>query len=314
MSVGLDLSFDDAQQSIADTLGQFCAERCPDEAVRALENDFSETLWRALAGLGVLSLMTPDGDGGAVELVAACEALGRGVLPGPLPAVFFATQVLPEGDRARVASGEAIVSVGAAPLFPFAPHAQLFVDIDGGRAWLCESRGSVEPVETLGGEPWGRVEVERREELVGVDRALQVYDVALAAFLAGAGLRLVEDAARHVQARKQFGRAIGEFQSVAHPLASAHIDLSGVQGLARAAAWSLDDGRELEARSLASAAGLAARRAAVDAAHTSHQLFGAIGITNEGPVFHLSRRIRQLASQPPGVGPARQALLQGLGL
>ena len=76
MSAGLDLSFDDAQQSIADALGQFCEERCPYEAVKELENGFSPELWRELAELGVLALMTPDGDGGAVELAAACEALG----------------------------------------------------------------------------------------------------------------------------------------------------------------------------------------------------------------------------------------------
>ena len=59
---------------------------------------------------------------------------------------------------------------------------------------------------------------------------------------------------------------------------------------------------------------MAARRAAVAAAHTCHQLYGAIGITNEGPVFHITRRIRQLASELPGGAPARDALLQDLGL
>jgi alkylation response protein AidB-like acyl-CoA dehydrogenase len=312
--VSVDLAFDDAQQAIADTLTQFCVERCPDEEVKALEGRFPDALWRELGELGVLALMTPHGDGGAVELVAACEALGRGVFPGPVPAVFFATQVLPGPECERVAAGEQVASVGAPPLFPWAPHAGLFIALEGERAWLCEPRGAVEPVETLGGEPWGRVEVERRAELAGVARARVVYETALAATLAGAGLRLVEDTAEHVRTRKQFGRAIGEFQAVAHPLAAAHIDLVGVQALARAAAWSLDEGGEAEARATAAAAGLAARRAAVAAAHTCHQLFGAVGITNEGPVFHVTRRIRQLASELPGSASSRDALLHELGL
>ena len=55
-------------------------------------NFHTEALWRELAALGVLALATPEGDGGALELVAALEALGDGVFPGPLPATFFATR------------------------------------------------------------------------------------------------------------------------------------------------------------------------------------------------------------------------------
>jgi hypothetical protein len=42
-------------------------------------------------------------------------------------------------------------------------------------------------------------------------------------------------------------------------------------------------------------------------------VFGAIGITLEGPVFHLSRRIRQLASQSPSRSSARNRLLEDAG-
>ena len=45
------------------------------------------------------------------------------------------------------------------------------------------------------------------------------------------------------------------------------------------------------------------------AAHVAHQVFGAIGITLEGPVFRVSRRLRQLASQPPTDAAAREAVL-----
>ena len=54
------------------------------------------------AGRGVLALATPEGDGGALEAVAACEALGAAVFPGPLSATFLATQVLGERDRAAL--------------------------------------------------------------------------------------------------------------------------------------------------------------------------------------------------------------------
>jgi alkylation response protein AidB-like acyl-CoA dehydrogenase len=84
--------------------------------------------------------------------------------------------------------------------------------------------------------------------------------------------------------------------------------LSAAGTLARAAACRFD-ADEPSARACAAAARLAARRAALDAAHVCHQLFGASGIALEGPVFHVTRRIRQLVSQPPSEDAARAALL-----
>jgi alkylation response protein AidB-like acyl-CoA dehydrogenase len=312
--LSLDLGFDDAQQAIADALEQFCADRCDEASVKATAGKFPRSLWTEIAELGVLALATPDGDGGAVEAVAACEALGGAVFPGPLMATFFATQVLAPGDRTAVSRGEAVVSVGEPPLMPWAPEADLFIEIADGRAWQCSPVGAVEPLETLGGEPWGRVEVTRTADLGPAERGLAFYDLTLAAYVAAAGRRLVEATAEHARTRKQFGRAIGEFQAVAHPLADCSMHLSAAAGLARIAACEFDDETARDsfsarARSAAAAARLSASRSGVFAAHTCHQLFGALGITTEGPVFHRSRRIRQLASQPPGEAAARESLL-----
>jgi len=314
VSSGLDLGFDDAQQAIADALAAFCADRCSEEVLKAQANRFPAELWGELAQLGVLALVTPEGDGAAVELVAALESLGRAVFPGPLAATFFATQLLPEAERAAVASGDAVVSVGVPPLMPWAPAASLFVVVENGSAALATPRGAIEAVETLGGEPWGRVELERSQELGSAEQAHVVYEIAVAAYTAAAGSRLVEDTAEHARTRKQFGHAIGEFQAVAHPLADRHMELVAAATLARAAAFHFDAHHPAQARRYAAAARVSACRAGVEAAHTCHQLFGAQGITLEGPVFHVSRRLRQLASQPPGEQASRVALLAGLGI
>jgi alkylation response protein AidB-like acyl-CoA dehydrogenase len=310
---GLDTGFDDAQRAIAGALGAFCAERCGEAAVKACAGRFPAELWRELAALGVLALATPESDGAACELVAALGPLGRAVFPGPLAHTFLATQLLPAPEREALARGEAVVAVGAPPLLPWAPVATLWIELDGERAFRARPAGPVAPVETLGGEPWGRVDLERVEELPAPERAFALYETALAAYLVAAGQGLVEATAAHARARRQFGRAIGDFQAVAHPLAECWIRLAAAETLARAAAWRWDAG-EPAARATAAAARLSARGAALDAAHVCHQLFGALGIALEGPVFHVSRRIRQLASQPPGEEPAREALLQGLGL
>jgi alkylation response protein AidB-like acyl-CoA dehydrogenase len=161
----------------------------------------------------------------------------------------------------------------------------------------------------LGGEPWGRVRLERGSPLALARRGLLLSRIVLAAQLGAMGSRLVEDASAHAAVRKQFGVPIGDFQAVAHPLADCSIQLAAAATLARAAAFHFDAGRLDESRVYAASAQLSACRASVEAAYVCHQVFGAIGITLEGPVFHISRRIRLLASQPPTAASARSDLL-----
>jgi len=312
--LSLDLAYDDGQEAIRDALAHFCRERCDDRVVKAAAGSFPAELWRDLAGLGVLAAATPEGEGGALEVTAAMEALGACVFPGPLVASFLAGQVLEPDARRAVSRGEILVAAGRAPWLPWAPRAGIFLEVEGERVFRARPRGEVEAVETLGGEPWGRVGLEREAELSGAERGLALAQIALAAYLAAAGARLVADASEHARTRVQFGRPIGDFQAVAHPLADCHIRLSAAAALARAAAFQLDAGAPAAARSTAAAARLSAGAAALEAGYVAHQVFGAVGITLEGPVFHVSRKIRQLASwQAPGEDLSRAVLLESVG-
>lgn len=305
----IDLAFDDGQQALFDATAALCRDRCDDALVRA--DGLPREAWRALAALGVFDIGTSEGAGGAVELVAVVEALGQAAFPGPWLATFVACRLLPEAERRRVAEGESIVCLAEPPVLPWAPVADVFVELDprARTAWLARSAGALEAVETLGGEPCARGVLERAAPLTGVDEALVAGDLARAAYLAAAGRRLVSDAAEHARTRRQFGQAIGEFQAVAHPLADARIALDGAAALARMAAWNVDAGRR-EGAALALAARRSATRAALGAVHTGHQVFGAVGITLEGPAFPISRRIRQLASLPPSAPRATDTLLE----
>lgn len=311
--MSIDLEPGDEQQAIHATLARFCAERWSEAEQRAHEGRFPAALWRELARLGALALATPEGEGGAAELVAAHEALGAAVFPGPLCASVLAAQILPADERRALLRGEALVSLGAPPLMPFAPSATLFLVAEGGRIRRATPRGAIAPVETLGGEPWGRVALEPGEELPADARAFALHDLAQAAYLAAAGSELVARTAAHARSRRQFGRAIGDFQAVAHPLADCAMRCDAARTLARAAACAWD-ACTADVSALSAAARLSARAAALAAAHTGHQLFGAQGIALEGPVFRVSRRIRQLASQPPDDGAARAAVLAPYGL
>ena len=308
MSLDLDLELDDAQQALADAVAALCRDHCDDAVVRATDGLPRES-WRALAALGVFEIGA--GEGGALEMVAALEALGRAVFPGPLVGTFVACRLLPEAERRRVAAGDAIVCLAAPPLLPWGTLADVFVEIDAEtrQAFRARPVGELMAVSTLGGEPFARAALERLDPLPGAAEAIALGDVARAAYLAAAGRRLVEDAAEHARTRKQFGKAIGEFQAVAHPLADAAIALDGARALARNAAWRFDQG-EPDAAAFAVAARRSATRAALDAIHTGHQVFGAVGITLEGPAFPISRRIRQLASLPPADRHGREAILE----
>lgn len=307
----IDLAFDDAQAGIATALTQFCEQQCDPDTVKALAGKFPDALWRELADLGVLAAATPEGDGGPGELVAAMETLGYAAFPGPLAATVLATQLLPADERTAITSGKAIAAVGRPPLFPFGTVATVFLEIDGEDVYRVRPIGVVESVDTLGGEIFGRVDCERVEHFGDSTEALALYRIALASYLVGAGDALIRAASSHAATRKQFGQPIGQFQAVAHPLADCHIRIEAARLIARSAA-DLHERGESSLALEACAAHYSARRAATEAAHTCHQVFGAVGITLEGPAFHLSRKILQLAAMAPGVEATAGALYAGI--
>jgi len=312
--MSLDLAFEVEQTAIADALGQFCADRCDADAVRASAGRFPTALWRELAELGVLAAGTPDGEGGALEICAAMEALGVATFPGPLVMTVLAGQVLTGAEREKVVAGEWTVSVGTPPLMPWTGEAHVFLEIDGDAVHRLTVHDRGEAQQTLGGDLWGPVVAERAEALSNATRGLALAEIARAAYLVGAGGRLLAEAVAHAAARRQFGRAIGDFQAVAHPLADCDIHLESARQLARRAAWRFDRGDLEGARRGAASARLSATAASLECVHTGHQVFGAIGITLEGPVFHIGRRIRQLASEAPAEADARALMLDSIGL
>jgi alkylation response protein AidB-like acyl-CoA dehydrogenase len=293
----VDLGYGPDQVALADAVAAWAARHATDDEVRDAEGSMPAALWAGLAELGVLGLATEE---------------GRCAVPGPLVATFLAGQLLDPGDRADVAAGKVVVAVGTPPLVPWAPIADVYVELDpsGRAAWLARRSGAVEAVETLGGEPWGRVALERIRPVDGAAavRAVALGDLAVAAYLAGAAQQLVDLTAEWARDRKQFGRSIGEFQSVAHPLTDVAIRTGAARSLARMAAYAWDHGPG-DATAAAAAARQAATRAGLDATYRAHQAFGALGYTVEGPVALLGRRVRQVSLHPPGPAVARQAAL-----
>ena len=215
----LDLSYDAEQNALAVSVrGVVARSQTDGDEPRG----YSPALWKGLAELGVLGLATPEGGGGAQEIAAVMEVLGEAAAPGPLVPAFMAAQLTGEPERSRIASGDSVAWPWVSPpLMPWAPVADVFVELAADAAWIARPAGDVEAVETLAGEPWGRVPAGARRSIDDASRrrALVIGDVAVAAYLVGAADHLVAITSQWLQDRVQFGRPIGQFQSLAHPLA-----------------------------------------------------------------------------------------------
>jgi alkylation response protein AidB-like acyl-CoA dehydrogenase len=133
------------------------------------------------------------------------------------------------------------------------------------------------------------------------DRAL----AALAAEAVGVGARALELALEYARARQQFGRAIGSFQAVSHPLAQAYLEVETARSLAYWAGWSVAEG-EPEAPRAAAAAKARAAEAAVTACERAIQAHGGIGFTWEHPLHRFYKRALWIAHFM-GTGPELRA-------
>jgi Acyl-CoA dehydrogenase, C-terminal domain len=151
-------------------------------------------------------------------------------------------------------------------LLPWGMEADLFLIVGASDIARATVPARIEPVPTLGGETWGRAMLEMEETLPGASRAFIIGNISTAAYLASAAWRLLRDASAYATVRKQFGKTLGEFQAVTHPLADCAIGLSAAQTLARAAACNFDSaasGELHEASCLAAGAMMSARRASL---------------------------------------------------
>lgn len=318
MSAGLDLDFNEDQEAVRAAVDRFCTQKDVENTARQSGKPFPRQLWRDLAEIGVFYPAAPrhESAGGATELCAMAEVLGRHVFPGPVAATCLALHVLEEPETAGLLDGSSLVSLSTteSTLLPYGPDANLFLIATSTGLALAHPPDQVETVETLSGETWGRALLKINKPLVESRRALVIGNIVTAAYFAGAAWHLLKVASEHTATRKQFGKSLGEFQAVTHPLADSAIGLTGAQTLARSAACSFDCDDLDESGRLAAGALFAARRSALDTAFTCHQVLGGIGVTLEGPAFHITRRIRQLASSPPAGVREREQLLADAGL
>ncbi|MDE0162315.1 MAG: acyl-CoA/acyl-ACP dehydrogenase [Acidimicrobiaceae bacterium] len=123
-------------------------------------------------------------------------------------------------------------------------------------------------------------------------RAMHSGAILAAAQAVGGASAALEMTVEYAKERRQFDKALAEFQAVSHYLADARTALDGAQLLVYEAAWAHSTGRSTER--LAPMAKLFACRTYREITAMCQQVFGGIGFTVEYDIQLYFRRAKQL--------------------
>jgi alkylation response protein AidB-like acyl-CoA dehydrogenase len=115
------------------------------------------------------------------------------------------------------------------------------------------------------------------------------FRAAAAAEALGVAQRALDLGVEHATTRMQFGKPIGTYQAVSHPLAQTYTDVELARSLVYWAAWCVAEDDE-RAPLAAAAAKAFATEAAVAACERSIQVHGGIGFTWEHPLHRFYKR------------------------
>lgn len=257
----LNLDLNEEQMLLHDTLARFFAEQSSMAQVRQAEPlGHSSDLQKALGEMGMLGLRAPlavgGSGGGLFEAALLAEQAGRQLAPAVLIETLVAARLLAElgGEEALAWSREAqggskIVTLalhpvmeGRAQVIPGGAVADAILFLEGDEvALLIQHPASTAPA-NHGSQPVARLVLSgdgaegtrlavangaaaRNAFLAG----LAEWKLLTAAALCGLSQHALEYAADYAREREQFGRPIGSFQAVAHPLADCAIDVDAAQ-------------------------------------------------------------------------------------
>lgn len=114
--------------------------------------------------------------------------------------------------------------------------------------------------------------------------------ILCAAMYVGITAAVLEQATQYAKDRQAFGRSIGAFQAVQHPLANTATELEQIRLLTMKAAWLQANGKECAKE--AAMAKLAATETAVRATDRCMRVLGGYGFVEESPMERLFRDTR----------------------
>lgn len=306
--------------SLADGLRRVLADHCTPDEVRKLETGGHPTLWQLLEPLGYAEAFVPEEHGGIglplEEVFELGFALGRGAFPLPLLETAVARSLLavagvqpPEGiivlcDAQPAGHGEV-----ALPQTPGLHHARHVLARHENSWHLLRLSGEgVRPGEyrpTVSGAVDG-IPLQNSLARFAAPHAAAVLTAPLnAAEMAGSLTAVLDMTLSYAADRKQFGRAIGQFQALQMEISLlaelvAFATMAARMGCTGTVA-APDELRALSAK-------LACCDAAERAVSIAHAVHGAIGITEEYPLGIHARRLHEWRSTGAVAGAAARRI------
>jgi len=317
----MDLIPSDDQQQIIDLASAFILNELP--LSRLYDAHYDEGLARAqrqsMAELGWIGIALPEESGGVgmsvLEEALILRELGRVIGPTAIIPTILGAKLAHQFGlhdlRGQLLSGEAAAALAIAEE-PLSAHADgvtgvariydvqdaaCVIVIVGEEALLLDASEADMPT-----VPWldSFTPVARRDlaglRLLGRAPAATTFNNGMlltAAMLTGLAEGAVAMIRDYAGIRETFGRKIGAYQAVRHPIAEGAARSDHAKSLLYVAALCLHDGRD-DAPLQLSAAKVIAHRAASRNADINIQLHGGIGITSDLPAHHFMKRALML--------------------
>ncbi|MCB2049663.1 MAG: acyl-CoA dehydrogenase family protein [Novosphingobium sp.] len=307
----------DDQQMMLDAFTRFLDEESSIARVRAaLPSGFDAELWSGLGELGALGLRVAEDRGGLglglFDAVLLMEQAGRTLVSGPLAESLVANSLLADlggqGDLLDAAiAGSAVVTIAMhdvaeqpVQLVVGGAAAGAVIARRGDEVVLVRRTPNAEPEKTLASTPIDRVDLAAgdvsvlasgEEATARFAAALEEWKLLIGSALNGLSREAIRLASEYACERVQFGKPIGAYQGVSHPLADAIVAVDAGRLMIWRAVSDIAREPDQAGETVAMAAwwaGNAAEQAVMHALHT----FGGYGLTLEYDVHLFNLRSR----------------------
>ncbi|MGI9111585.1 MAG: acyl-CoA dehydrogenase family protein [Gaiellaceae bacterium] len=240
-----------------------------------------------LRELGWLGVSVPEERGGGglsfLDEAILFEEAGRALYSGPFLTTAVVLPALPEVD-------EQAWSIEVDGLVPDLLHVDRVLR-ESMEACPAEGESLATMDET---RPLGRLQVTDCYKVDGEWAPVRLRLLAALALEAvGIAQRALELGIEYVSEREQFGKKIGAYQAVSHPLADTYVETELARSLAYWAAFSVSEDDAQAPVAVAAAKSFCAETA-VAACERSIQVHGGIGFTWEHPLHRYYKRAQWL--------------------
>ncbi|WP_459803473.1 acyl-CoA dehydrogenase family protein [Herbidospora sp. RD11066] len=293
----MDFDLDEPQRELRTLAAGLLDKESDPEGHEKTGEAYDARLWATMARAGLIEAGLP-ADGGPIEMAVLLREVGAHVAPVPLLPALVTGQIIGRHGSAEQKARLAAVAEGGAP-FTYAVRGEVTVAggrLTGRKTQVPYAGQAASVLVTAGNDVW-IVE----PQAVAVQETVVTFDDAPGELIAGAAHELellvragltatasgvlaqaLRITTEHVRTRRQFGRALAEFQAVTMQIADVYIATRVLDAAVWSSAFRLAHGLDAE-RDLAVAA-LHTADAALKALYTCQHLHGGLGVDVSYPL------------------------------